>query len=225
VQTPAVRERVVSMLANVDDELASRVATGLGMPEVPPPMPKAMEAPRPPEVETSSALSLLARPGDGSIRTRRIAIMVADGVDDRVRGLQSALLGEGAVARFLGVRLGQVATSSGEPLPVEITFETAPSVLFDAVAIADGEPAIESLKQVGMALEFVKDQYRHCKPILAIGAGADLLEAAGVPLELPGGGEDPGVLALRGDGDVISEFTAAIGKHRHFERQSDPPLV
>ena len=44
-------------------------------------------------------------------------------------------------------------------------------------------------------------------------------------LELPGGEDDPGVLVLPADVDVISEFTTAIGKHRHFERQSDPPLV
>ena len=34
-------------------------------------------------------------------------------------------------------------------------------------------------------LEFIKDQYRHAKPILALGTGADLLESAGVPSALP----------------------------------------
>ena len=42
VQTPAVRERVVAMLANVADELARRVARGLGM-TVPAPLPRALE--------------------------------------------------------------------------------------------------------------------------------------------------------------------------------------
>ena len=39
---PAIRERMLSSLANVSSELASAVADGLGM-EVPPPMPRALE--------------------------------------------------------------------------------------------------------------------------------------------------------------------------------------
>jgi hypothetical protein len=40
VQTPAIRKRVVSQLANVSAKLADAVATGLGM-KTPPPMKKA----------------------------------------------------------------------------------------------------------------------------------------------------------------------------------------
>ena len=39
-----------------------------------------------PEVTTSPALSLFARPGDGSIRARRVAILVADGCDGSAAG-------------------------------------------------------------------------------------------------------------------------------------------
>ena len=44
VQTVAIRERVLSMLANVDDEPRRRVAEGLGL-EVPDAMPRALDAP------------------------------------------------------------------------------------------------------------------------------------------------------------------------------------
>src|SRR5207253_7725370 len=44
VQTAAIRERVVSMLANVSVELAQGVAAGLGIP-VPEPMPKVLPKP------------------------------------------------------------------------------------------------------------------------------------------------------------------------------------
>jgi catalase len=213
VQTVAVRERVVAMLANVADELAEKVADGLGMADVPKPLPKAIEPTREPEVEASEALSLFARPGDGSIRTRRIAILVADGVDDGVRALQAGLLEQGAVPRFVGVRLGQVSTS-GDGDRVEMTFETAPSVLFDALLVPDGRRAIEALSAVGHALEFVKDQYRHYKPILAIGAGSDLLTEAGVPLALPSGEADPGLLVMAGASGALEKFvsrSASIG--------------
>src|SRR6185503_13718012 len=56
VQVPAIRERAVSQLVNVDAELARQVAVGLGIP-----VPKAQPAVRPrnpkPEVKTSPALS------------------------------------------------------------------------------------------------------------------------------------------------------------------------
>ena len=70
VQTPAIRERVVSQLVNVDAALAAAVAEGLGI-EVPPAQPLASTRKTKSEVKESPALSLLARPGDGTIRTRR----------------------------------------------------------------------------------------------------------------------------------------------------------
>jgi catalase len=63
VQTPAVRERMVSGLMNVARELAEPVAAGLGMRELPPPMPKVVTRDVTPEVSVSPALSLMARPG------------------------------------------------------------------------------------------------------------------------------------------------------------------
>src|SRR5205085_9367680 len=66
VQVPAIRQRTLSMLRNVSDELAQRVADGLGM-QLPRPMPR-LAAAATPEVTRSPALSLTARPGDGSIR-------------------------------------------------------------------------------------------------------------------------------------------------------------
>jgi catalase len=75
----AVRERVVSMLQNVSADLAKGVAQGLRMP-LPAPMPRAPARTPRPEVKRSASLSLLARPGDGGIRTRKVAVLVADGV-------------------------------------------------------------------------------------------------------------------------------------------------
>src|SRR5687767_4208013 len=75
VQVPAIRERMVSGLMNVDERLAREVAFGLGIDEMPEPMPKVLQKKVKPEVAESKSLSLFARPGDGSIRTRRVAII------------------------------------------------------------------------------------------------------------------------------------------------------
>ena len=119
---------------NVAPELAEAVAAGLGMRELPAPMPKVLDSEVTPEVTQSPALSLFARPGDGSIAARRVAILVADGV--RRRGAASrwprAAHGQGAVPRFVGPTLGGVDARGGEPIEVDVGIEAAPSVLFDA---------------------------------------------------------------------------------------------
>jgi catalase len=227
VRVPAVRERVVAMLANVDTTLAKALARELGI-AMPKPLPKALKSAPRPEVTVSPALSLFARPGDGRIATRRIAILVADGVDgEAARELHAGLAAQGAVPRYVGIRLGNVRTASGDSLEAEVTLETMPSVLFDALAVVGGKDAIVELGNVGHALEFVKDQYRHAKPILALGEGADLVENAGAPAVLPSGEPDPGMLVDKNGRarDVLPAFIKAIARHRHHERETDPPAL
>ena len=111
---------------------------------------------------------------------------------------------------------------------MEVTLETMPSVLFDAVAVPGGKDAVKALGNLGHALEFLKDQYRHAKPILALGEGADLVENAGIPAVLPSGKPDPGAAGAPGrDGlaKAVPAFVKAIARHRHHEREMDPPEV
>jgi len=226
VQVAAIRERVVSQLVNVSPMLAEAVATGLGM-AVPEAQPTVLdEIPRG-EIDTSDALSLFARPGDGTIKTRRIAILVApDTTGNSIAALQEAITAAGAVPRLVGAKLGTVRTTDDVALEVDVTLETAPSVLFDALILPElGTP--EGTGAPGHTLEFLKDQYRHCKTIMAIGTAATLLTDAGISVTLPSGEPDPGILIVEsGHADEsLTAFVAAVAKHRHFERQTDPPLV
>jgi catalase len=101
-----------------------------------------------------------------------------------------------------------------------------PSVLFDALALPGGKAAVIQLGNLGHALEFIKDQYRHAKPILALGAAAALVENAGVPAVLPSGKPDPGLLIGRQTAAAaLPQFVKAIARHRHHEREMDPPAV
>ena len=210
---------------NVAPELAEAVAAGLGLSEMPAPMPKVLPRDVKAEVTTSPALSLFARPGDGSIRARRVGILVAEGADlAALRGLIDRLTSGGAVARLLGPRLGRMTTAAGESIAVDAPIDGAPSVLWDGVIVPDGRSS-STLGADGRALEFIKDQYRHCKPILATGSGQDLLKKAGIPLALPDGTPDPGLL-INTAGDIDEDgFVAALAKHRHFQRETDPPRV
>jgi catalase len=190
-------------------------------------MPKVLEQDITPEVTHSPALSLRARPGHGGVQARRVAMLVADGVDGEALTIVSdALLSAGALPRWVGSRLGAVQTSSGE-IEVDVTVEAMPSVLFDAVVIPDGASAIELLAMDGRVMEFVKDQYRHCKPMLVFGAGETLLSKAGVPTTLPSGEADPGLVSAQAAdaADAGQAFMAALAAHRHFARETDPPRV
>ena len=225
VQTPAVRERMVSGLMNVAPELADAVAKGLGMPGMPEPMPTVLKKPVKPEIQKSAALSLLARPGDAGVRARRVAIGVADGVNGKeLVALAARLAAEGAVPRFLASRLGRVTTAEGGTIEADASFEATPSVLYDAFVLPDGSGATGALAADGRVLEFLKDQYRHCKPILVLGTASALLDKAGIPATLPSGDADPGLLIVRGGGGAAA-FVAAVAAHRHFARETDPPRV
>jgi len=222
VTVPGIRRRVVAQLRNVSEDLARQVAEGLGMEELPQPLPRAIEAPQPPEVTRSPALSLLARPGDGGIRTRKVAVLVADGVDAAgVRAMADALIGKGAVVRLVGPRVGPLAGADGQALDADASLENHPAPLFDAAIVPDGEHAIAALAADGRALEFLRDQYRHGKTLLAVGDGERLLRQAGLPEDA-----DPGiVLAREAARPALQAFIAALGKHRHPERETDPPRV
>jgi catalase len=224
---PAIRVRVVSSLLNVSPELAGSLAKDLGL-KLPDPMPRAIESAQDAEVSASPALSLQALPGDGSIATRKIAILLADGIEaDPLTELMDALNGSGAVTRLLGSRLGTVRSEDGEPMEVDATLENSPAVLFDALVLPGGREAVEALCLDGRTLEFVKDQYRHCKTILALGDSSKILIKAGIPLTLPSGAADSGLLIEGQEGPIAgaASFIAAIGLHRHLDRDQDPPLV
>ena len=224
---PAIRERVVSMLRNVSGKLAGEVADGLGM-SLPAPMPRALAKPLKPEVKKSPTLSLLARPGDGGVRTRKIALLVADGIDGAaVAAVQKALLAAGAVPRLVGSRIGPFTTAQGEMLDADASMENEPAVLFDALVLPDGAAGLKLLKKDGHTAEFIKDQYRHGKTIMAIGGSNALLDQAGALQQLPTGKEDPGIVLVDAGKlrSGIKTFIAAVSRHRHPERETDPPRV
>jgi catalase len=222
---PAIRERMLASLVNVSPPLAAQVAEGLGTP-VPAALPRALEAPNTPEVTLSPALSLMALPGDGGIRTRKVALLAAPGVNGAsLRAVHEALHAAGAVSVVVASRLGGVETADGDAIDATASFENAPPVLFDAVLLPDGEAGVASLLGHAQAVDFVAQQYRHGKTLLALGASKALLDRAGVPALLASGDADPGVLLApaRQAEAAHAAFITAIGKHRHPARETDPP--
>jgi len=230
VTVPAVRERMVAGLRNASEQLAKQVADGLGIDPLPAPLPLALPDPPRPEVEKSPALSLMARPGETPLKGRKVALLVAPGVEaEALLELQRALLAQGVVGRLIGPRIGAIQTASGEVLQADASLENEPGFLFDGLVLPDGEEAVQALAQDGHTAEFIKDQFRHCKTILAIGASRRLLAQAGVPVtmgkSMARGGT--GLIVVEADGAAAGRdaFLRGLALHRHFGREMDPPLV
>jgi catalase len=220
VTVPAVRERMVASLRNASEELAQRVATKIGMAALPPALPRAME-PRKPEVMRSPALSLMHRPGDGSVAARKVAVFVAPGVSWQVccSALSERLIAEGAVMRCVASAIGPVQLADGEAVDADASFANEPGFLFDALVLPDGSGAVADDAR---ALDSVRDVYRHCKPIFAFGSGAEVLARAGIPSEA----QDAGLIVATGDPTgAIDRFIRALGAPRDFSRETDPPRV
>lgn len=259
---PAIRERMVSSLVNVSAELAATVAAGLGI-AVPKAMPRALPRPARPEVTRSPHLSLTALPGSGGIRTRSVAILVADGVDGRsIANVQKVLKEAGAVVHLIAPHLGQIRPVNGESFEATGTIENSPSVLFDGVVLPDGAQGVRALAAHVEVVDFICHPHRHGKTLLVLGASTELLKLAGVSPTLANGEHDPGiVLDTSGQVDhgvlvmeaskprarkasttpphsgkasdpglspdstlqterLVASFIAALGRHRHPEREA-----
>jgi catalase len=224
VTVPAIRARTVAMLRNASEELARKVAMGLGLDPLPEPLPLALPKPAKAEVTKSPALSLLARPGDGTLRGRKVALLVAPGVHGAsLSAVQAALVEQGAVAHLVGTRIGRMPTADGDVLDADASLENEPGFLFDALVLPDGDEGVAALAQDGHTMEFIKDQFRHCKTILSLGASHLLLAKAGLPASHAQGGTGLVFADASSAGTAVAEFIAGVARHRHFGREMDPP--
>lgn len=208
VEREWIRARQVNeILANIDLELAARVARNLGLPA-----PKAgtVEVPQP-ALDRSPALSQ-ANLLSGDIKTRKIAVLVADGVDGQaIDDLKKALEAEGAHAKLLGPTSAPVTTAQGKVLPVHASMEGLPSVVFDAVFVPGGAKSVQALSGDGVALHYLLEAYKHLKAIALQGEAKQLLDV--LKLQADAG------LIVGGDAKALRAFFDAIAQHRVWERE------
>ena len=237
-----IRERMVRLFANVDTELAERAARGIGVTEITDNLGYLAEssAPKPNERRgaarpgVSAALSMENPDNPRSAKTRKVAILVAEGFDHgAVTQMKSALKEAGATAKIVAKSGGMVTGADGQALEVDELFVTTASVVFDAVFVPGGSRSVEALKAQGHAVHWINETFKHCKPIAALDEGIALLLAsdiAGVQLAGEDAREqvvsDQGVVTAfgsSGDGSrdldpVAGQFIEAIAQHRHWSR-------
>ncbi len=226
VERIEIRERMLGILTQVDKTLAAKVADGLGMP-----VPKKSVYPinhsvpadgiqknyEPVKVkqsiQQSGALSM-ANTIKNSIKTRCIAILAANGVDENsLAAMKNALEAEGAKTKIVAPKLGSIKGAKGKEIKVDQSFLNTSSVLFDAVYIPAGVKSATALMAEPDAIHFVNEAYKHCKAIAVNGEGVNLLnksyagsknKSAGVSID-----------------KSAKEFIKSIAQHRFWEREKE----
>lgn len=208
VEREWIRARQVNeILANIDLELAARVAQNLGMPA-----PKAGTMPEKSASVTDSPALSQVNLLSGDIVSRKVAILAANGVDGAaISALKKALEAEGAHAKLLGLTSAPIKTADGESLPVDASMDGMPSIAFDAVFVPGGAESVKALSTQGVALHFLLEAYKHLKAIALNDEARELLSV--LHLEA-----DEGLLVGK-DSKVFKAFFAAIAQHRVWARE------
>jgi len=206
VQTAQVRERVVGHLRRIEEDLARRVAAGLGLAELPPAAATAVPAK---ELEPSAALSLIAN-AKPTLQGRCIGILVDDGSDARqVAALRNAVLREQASVKIVAPKIGGAILSDGKHLAADGQLAGTPSLVFDAVAIVLGNSAVARLSQEAAARGFVTDAWNHLKAMAVNEEAKALLHACSVD-------PDEGVLEARDTKGFIAAAATRQWKREAF---------
>jgi catalase len=211
VERPDIRARMVSHLLNIHPDLASTVAGGLGLTE----LPQAAQAARPTreDLPPSEALSIVKR-GPDSFQGRKLGILVTEGADAGLfEALVTAATKGGAVVETVTPRISGSVLSDGTMVPGNQNLKGGPSVLFDAVALLVSDKGAALLSEHGAARDFVADAFGHCKFIALTAAARPLLEKAGVPTEL-----DEGCVPLAQAKDAVA-FMETCGQLRYWPRE------
>lgn len=225
VEIVAIRQRMVNLLTLVDKKLAADVADALGLTPQAPEQPINHSIPADadpkdyqptkakPPVERSEALSMQNTIKD-SIATRRIAILAADGVNEKSIGsMKKALEAQGAMVKVIAPKLGTVQGEGGKEVMVDESFLTATSVVFDAVFVPGGNRSVDTLMNEADAVHFVSQAYRHCKPVASNDDSIIVLQQAMVDVVT----QDQGVIVGK---HPEQAFIQAIAQHRFWDREN-----
>ncbi len=206
---PGIRSRIVSHLRHIDVGLATAVADGLGITKLPPPAPAAR--PTRTDLKPSAALSIQLNP-PGTFKGRVMGVMLSDGFDGSLLAvLEKAVAEAGGLIKIVAPKIGGVSCSKNNLHAVDEKIGSAPSVLFDAVAIL---PGTDSLATNPAARAFLTDAHVHCKYVGWSQGASPLVAVCGLA-----GAADDAFCALT-DAKSVKTFVNACKHLRHWPREA-----
>ena len=171
-----VPPRMLANLRNVDEDLAKRVATGLGID-----LPKAAKPARAPvDMAPSDALSI-HKNMKPTLEGRAVGVLIADGTDSaELAALVAAIKKAKGKAVLVAPKVGGAKLSDGTMQKADGQLAGTPSQLFDAVAIVLSDAGCAALIKQGAAVQWAMDAFGHLKAIGASKAAKPLLDKAGI---------------------------------------------
>ena len=199
-----IREAMVGHMRHIEEDLARRVAEGLGFANIPD-APKAAAPVQ--ELALSPALQIIGKMKD-TLMGRAIGILIADGSDGAaIKKIKKAAIRAGARVKIIAPKVGGAKLADGSMLAADCQLAGTPSVLFDAVAVILSDAGAKALLMEGAAIDFVRDAFGHLKAIAVDHGGQTFLNKANI-------GQDSGIV----DVNDIDAFIGAA-KTRQWERE------
>jgi len=234
-----VYERLVTRLTEIDLELAQTVAMKVGAPT---PQEQTIKNPG----KTAKGLSQFDFQSETpTIKSRRIAILIADGYDSvSYNGIVAAIKAQQALPFTIAPKRQAVKASDGSSAKPDHFLNGMRSTMFDSVFVPSGEESVKTLMGIGLARFWVREAFGHLKAIGAVGDGVKLVEAAVKEAEgykLASGSETlvnwygvvtttkpdnaaspQGVVEILKDAkDFIGNYFYEISMHRNWARELD----
>ena len=251
VETLAIRQRMLELLMHASVDLAGAVAENLGLKlpkksSIPPYAadPKNNIVPAnfatataqsddaelaswKPQVQLpakSKSLSMIAN-DKGKVETRKVAMLItAETPKSDAEALMTTLEGQGLVVDLIVPKPNTLPLAKEYPESEKLLASTA-SHVYDAVYVMTSTKGYKEPKDLGFALRFIGQCFKHCKTIGGSGAARDLIEKATMGLSK----EDAGV-AIAGAGAKTQakkskssgdDFLTALRSNRHWEREQE----
>lgn len=234
-----IKARMLRILLHIDKDLAAKVAGNLRM-DLPAKNDELLNHSVPadgdPEqyqpiikkssITKSAALSMADTIKD-TIKTRQIAILAADGVSkETIDTMKNAISAAGGTVEIIAPTQSYIVANNKGKIPVDKSFLTAASVLYDAVYVAGGTKSAHALANDADAIHFLNEAFKHCKAIAAHEDAISVLEATYFGKKLPKNNKSAishdGGISISGNTKQLAElFISDVSQHRFWDREKD----
>lgn len=202
VTSKSVRQQVVDMFANVDEELAVHIADGVG---VNPPTGK--------QVNVKASSPALSQQNTTRVPyTLKVGVLIGNDFNGaEVKRAVKTLRKYGVTVDIVGEKLGTVRGADGLNVIVNETFLTMDPVLFDSLYVVGGT-AENQAKFNSNIQYFINESFKHYKPIGFASTGLPFFELSNAKA-------GPGIVFATDNPDFDDDFVKAIAQQRFWDRE------
>jgi len=246
VEDETIKVKMIERFNEIHHDFAAPVALNIGL-ECPPAK-AAYYSKRTDGVSQLRGINASTLGTPAAVATRIVGVLAFDGFDAGcLAAVRGGLKLAGTVTPIIGNHGGNIKSSGSEitdGLRADFTVDTARSTHVDALVIASGAESIRKMSKNGVAIHWVREAYKHQKPILVVGPDAcdfvrkvclrevplKLADTAGTATDSENVVEDQGVVStisipsqspVRSLSDVpkaIKQFLEQLSHHRIWSR-------